>query len=765
MIVICEGCETSFHVDDRLIKSTGSKVRCSKCRHVFVAYPSVAALEAEEPLVLSDELPDADAGRKSLEQRETDSELGKLFQEDAFGEDADAAETEPELPDLSGILSEEPAAADAIAAEKLGDDLDLELDFGLEDDQGGDKITEDMLRSVAQESPEGGSEEIEIDFNLDFEPSDEMPTIEDLPTLEGDELNLEEVNLLDGPETAGEAAVDAAADVEGSEVKPDLDAEFLDLVEADTKDTAAEEQDLEASLQEVSDGTEAGSGLENDQVSEMDLELEAALDEKGPAASGEVAADAGAADEDELDLSDLEALLDSDGAAAAKTPDGVTDIDLNLDLESVMAEEGETPGDAEEIDFNAITAELETDVAPADSPSGAEPGEKTELDLEAGERVPQAADLKTDELDFSEITAMLEEEEPPAEALKEAAPADDPGLLFEEETEAALQPSTPEDGAQDSLMLDIETLLEDDAEEAAEAVPTDSEVSEEIELDLAGEPAPAAAEDIEIEIEPVSEDTEAGLGVAAAATAAAVTASSAPTETEDATTDFAAEAITDAGLAGETDVLETEDQAAAVQETAAPRRSGFRKMIVAVLGLFVLAVAAILIPRSLGIHIPYLSDVNIPYLSELDIEIPFIGKLFQSEPVDTAGNLKISPLAPSITAEFVNNSQAGKLCVIKGMVKNSYDHPRSFIQVTGKLYTKDKKMAKSVTGYAGTVLNNEELTTLDFAAISGRLKSKNGIDNRNVGVKPGATVPFMLVFDQLPNNLDEYSVEVASSSK
>jgi hypothetical protein len=32
-------------------------------------------------------------------------------------------------------------------------------------------------------------------------------------------------------------------------------------------------------------------------------------------------------------------------------------------------------------------------------------------------------------------------------------------------------------------------------------------------------------------------------------------------------------------------------------------------------------------------------------------------------------------------------------------------------------------------------------------------------------VKPGAAIPFMAVFDSLPGNLDEYSVEVAGSSK
>jgi hypothetical protein len=509
-------------------------------------------------------------------------------------------------------------------------------------------------------------------------------------------------------------------------------------------------------LEEISDGIGNGAGPADGPVADMNFELEPALDEQVSFPSDDVAAGARSEDEDELDLSDLEALLEGDSSAAVKTPETIKDIDLDLDPESVMVEEHETSGEMEDIDFDAITADLETDTVPMDISSGPESDEKLELDLEADEGASQAAASETDELDFTEITAMLDKEEPPPEDKEAAETAEDFGLLFDEESEAVLRTTQPADGTQDELMLDIETLLEDGAEKAAEADKTAIETGEEIDLDITVEDAPAMADDIEIEIEPVTDEMEAELAAAAPAAVAAAAAVSAPSgETQAATDEFAAEALGDAGLTGATDILESE--APIAQETAAPRRSGFRKLALAVLGLLAFAIAAIVIPRSIGIHIPYLSD--------LDIEIPFIGKISQSAPEDLAGNLKISPLAPSITAEFINNHQAGKLCVIKGMVRNNYDHPRNFIQVTGKLYTKDKKMAKSLTGYAGTVLSQEELTGLDLATITSRLNSRNGFDNRNVGVKPGATVAFMLVFDHLPNNLDEYSVEVAGSSK
>ena len=68
MIITCKECNSSFNVDDSLIKETGSKVRCSKCEHVFVTYPyspeDDLLLDSDEQLLGSDgssELDDLDS--------------------------------------------------------------------------------------------------------------------------------------------------------------------------------------------------------------------------------------------------------------------------------------------------------------------------------------------------------------------------------------------------------------------------------------------------------------------------------------------------------------------------------------------------------------------------------------------------------------------------------------------------------------------------------------------------------------------------------
>ena len=50
------------------------------------------------------------------------------------------------------------------------------------------------------------------------------------------------------------------------------------------------------------------------------------------------------------------------------------------------------------------------------------------------------------------------------------------------------------------------------------------------------------------------------------------------------------------------------------------------------------------------------------------------------------------------------------------------------------------------------------------AAINKRLHNRFGDKKSNLKVKTGKSIPFMIVFDKLPQNLDEYTIEVDGSS-
>ena len=83
MIVTCNECESSFNVDDSLIKADGSKVRCSKCSSVFVVYPDISDAEiGEDADDFSFEM-DEDLGA----DLDSDEEIDDLAIEGSAGDD------------------------------------------------------------------------------------------------------------------------------------------------------------------------------------------------------------------------------------------------------------------------------------------------------------------------------------------------------------------------------------------------------------------------------------------------------------------------------------------------------------------------------------------------------------------------------------------------------------------------------------------------------------------------------------------------------
>jgi hypothetical protein len=211
-------------------------------------------------------------------------------------------------------------------------------------------------------------------------------------------------------------------------------------------------------------------------------------------------------------------------------------------------------------------------------------------------------------------------------------------------------------------------------------------------------------------------------------------------------------------LDGQTDVMDP--MRAGMPAPIKPRRT--RKPVAVVFLLLLLSLIGYVVTQNLGIHIPYVSDVKIPYLSE--VKIPYLSGLLKAEDQDVVGNLKIIPMGQTISHKFIENTSAGDIFVIKGQVRNEYDHPRSYIKITGKLYRPGKALVKTATVYGGNILSDSDLARMNITAINKRLQNRFGDNRSNIKVKAGKTIPFLIVFHKLPANLDEYTVEVAGSS-
>jgi pilus assembly protein FimV len=813
MIITCEECNSSFNVNDSLIKDSGSKVRCSKCDSVFVAYPQ----PSDDDLVLETDEQITEQYEDS-ELEDLEASLGDFLSDD---EEAEAPETSSATEDselnLDGFdKPSEPESENAF--DETDGELDLDLDFEQDEDS-------------------------EMALSEEYETGDELP---DLDLEDADELDLSDLELAidDGADSgaasdAGSEDLDFDQDSEESIGIEDSDAD-LEVEEADKLDLS-EDLDFGQDSEEPIGIEDSDAGLEEEEADELDLsdleldledsavpeeasaagsddlELDLDLDLESEAGSdvSEVKAETAESDADELDLSDLTDIMDEEaGTTADSEPE---ELNLELDLESDDLADEEVPAAVDEsegideLDLSDLGDFMETEQAPANQVAGEDTPQDLELDLDLQmeketketAQTDDAAAGAGDELDFSDLEELLESDETPTIEAADDKNADELELQFDLDEPADSDQSAAAAGkvtetAEDKDFLDIEQMLEEGEATTSgqtsdyEAEITDLPLEMEAALDDATQGAEAELEldfDLESELQEKEDLFDSGPSNGQQLESNLLESDEVDfledadiqdTQLQDesetsviSTDEFATDDFSQTeGVYGATQVLPgAEDQPLAetdeiYEETLWARRSGRRskKPVLVVLLLLLLAVGVLIVPNMLGIKIPYISDIKIPYLSDLDVKIPYLSDWLNPEGQDVAGNLKMTPLGNTINGKFVNNTQAGQIFVIRGQIKNGYDHPRSHIQVTGKLYQKGNKMAKKATVYCGNVLSDSDLAAMDISTIRKKLLNRAGDKRTNLKVGTGKRVPFMIVFDNLPNNLDEFSVEVESSS-
>ena len=238
MIITCEACGTSFKIKSSLIKETGSTVRCSKCRHLFIAYPPTMETEKfseflpdekiestidmtfEEDIdeeMVSKAFEDEDeAGEQlSLRDKETKGEiLGEKASQGLFDETEalfDKLEREAEEPEV--IMSDLEVEDDGIInlydlerKTESPEEVDLS-DLSQEDAEESDLVSLEDLEHEAEDK----SEIIDFDdLETEYSPEDET-VIMDTPVAEGEKepLSLDELE-----EEADDEQVEDAAEAE-----------------------------------------------------------------------------------------------------------------------------------------------------------------------------------------------------------------------------------------------------------------------------------------------------------------------------------------------------------------------------------------------------------------------------------------------------------------------------------------------------------------------------------------------------------------------
>jgi len=117
-----------------------------------------------------------------------------------------------------------------------------------------------------------------------------------------------------------------------------------------------------------------------------------------------------------------------------------------------------------------------------------------------------------------------------------------------------------------------------------------------------------------------------------------------------------------------------------------------------------------------------------------------------------------------VTASYAVNSTAGELFVVRGEAVNNFDKPRASIQIKVSLLGTGGVNLVTKSAYCGNSLSNEQLATLPLEKIEEILSNQFGDSLANLGLKPGGSIPFVVVVSPLPKDSTDFSVAVGGST-
>ncbi len=133
---------------------------------------------------------------------------------------------------------------------------------------------------------------------------------------------------------------------------------------------------------------------------------------------------------------------------------------------------------------------------------------------------------------------------------------------------------------------------------------------------------------------------------------------------------------------------------------------------------------------------------------------------------------------------YVEGGNLSRSFVIQGEAANHWKESRSFIKVRGTLLDSGGNKVREQETYCGNILSEKDIKEMSPAAIEKSLGSQFGVSFSNVNILPGNSVPFMIIFPDLPPEgagstpkgpgakpgdvppqLSDFTVEVISSQK
>jgi predicted Zn finger-like uncharacterized protein len=434
-------------------------------------------------------------------------------------------------------------------------------------------------------------------------------------------------------------------------------------------------------------------------------------------------------DEPELDFQDNALKLDAQDFEFEKikhgSASGPISVSSNSDMADIEISFAQDDDTVEDLELEELSLDMDDPVA-----------EKSSIDdLELD-------DLELDDLELDDLELDTEKDE----AQKLEFDDDNRNLSPDpEETLIDLPIQQQEEVIEEQADLEYESSLSNDVDLESDdsEEPDDQEADEEIEQT-------AAEQDKFAEYDKVLEQDTEPQDASITIPDPEVEESTYPSENLLAPTDD--EINTTIGTSmGQEAFITTLSEQSVRQKRRAKEKKGLSLPVKILLVLVLLILAAYVAIIRLGVTIPVVSDIQIPFITEWLAPNP---KQAPQPPLDPI------PDEPSINGRFVSNKSAGDLFVVTGRIKNPSNIAVSYIQVKGTLMTKDNTKAKTLIAYCGNIIPEETLMSGNISDITKQMDVRQGNQNTNVNIKPGASVMFMLVFSNLPEDLSNFTVAV-----
>lgn len=704
MILQCDQCNTKFRLDDSKLKPGGVKVRCSKCRHVFVAGAETKQEESEFDLLLSG------LGAPAAQMSEPTPPPASAVDTSGFGDEADAsgAGVSGALPQGEVSTSAGPVAPGAETVQPSPED----------------SAAFDFSEPVPETS--GATSAGEFEFSEPaLAPTAAAP---EAPTAESG-LDFSEFSFEDEPV----AAPVTAAEGHGTEF------DFSDF-DLGASDAGLSQESVPASP-EVAAPEPVGKPATASQDAHADLEgldfgdfsfTEEGGREGEPSAStapGEPAT-AAAFDFGAFNFSEEPPPLQE---TAGKAQEDFDLSDFNFSDTPVQAEEKSEPAE-EELGFGEFSFSEEP-LQPQAEPE--QPKDEFELgDFDFSEEppaAPAAGGAAKDEFDFSEFNF-----EEPAEAGRDTVATKE----------------QPESDSESEFTFDDEPL-------APAAAPAAAAVSEVPPLPKAAAESPAVGANFDLK--EFSFSDEAPAKAAAPAEAASGKGPAAPDRDHlGPLTGFAAalqnapeseSGRRGAAAAGEPSLFPPDEQA---EEELPPLSISSRRKGRSFLALSVVAVSVlvILVLSATGLYFLQGGPAAFDKLG-----LGFVTQWFGMENPDE-GRITIK----NPQASFLQNKEAGELFVVTGEAVNNFRKARASIHVRVSLFDKKGAVILQKTAYCGNRISNEQLASLPFAKIDSIMNNQFGDSLSNLGVQPGGSIRFVVAIPNVPKEAADFGVDVVGST-